>query len=53
MAFMEMRVTLARLVFLFEMARADRVGEDEHGHLALVDHFTSAKNGPNVVFRRR
>lgn len=53
MAFMEMRVTLARLVFLFEMALADRVGEDEQGHLALVDHFTSAKNGPNVVFRHR
>jgi hypothetical protein len=53
MAFMEMRVTLARLVFLFEMALADRVGEDKQGHLALVDHFTSAKNGPNVVFRHR
>ncbi|KAJ5825239.1 Cytochrome P450 [Penicillium riverlandense] len=53
MAFMEMRVTLARLVFLFEMALADRVGEDDQGHLALVDHFTSAKNGPNVAFRRR
>ncbi|KAJ5484281.1 Cytochrome P450 [Penicillium expansum] len=52
MAFMEMRLTLARLVFLFDMSLADRQGEDA-GHLALTDHFTSAKNGPNVVFRRR
>ncbi|CAI7628902.1 unnamed protein product [Penicillium discolor] len=53
MAFMEMRLTLARLVFLFDMSLADRQGEDVGGHLALTDHFTSAKNGPNVVFRRR
>lgn len=52
MAFMEMRLTLARLVFLFDMERADSVGEDANGHFALVDHFTSAKNGPNVAFRR-
>ncbi|KAJ5092603.1 hypothetical protein NUU61_007473 [Penicillium alfredii] len=51
MAFMEMRLTLARLVFLFDMTLADRQGEDARGHLALVDHFTSAKDGPNVVFR--
>ncbi|CAG7943360.1 unnamed protein product [Penicillium salamii] len=51
MAFMEMRLTLARLVFLFDMSLADREGEVA-GHLALTDHFTSAKNGPNVVFRR-
>jgi hypothetical protein len=52
MAFMEMRLTLARLVFLFDMSLADREGEVD-GHLALTDHFTSAKNGPNVVFRRK
>ncbi|KAJ5657408.1 uncharacterized protein N7484_001057 [Penicillium longicatenatum] len=52
MAFMEMRLTLARLVFLFDMTLADRVGEDAGGHLALVDHFTSAKNGPNVEFQK-
>lgn len=51
MAFMEMRLTLARLVFLFDMEHADGTGEDASGHFALVDHFTSAKNGPNVVFR--
>ncbi|KAJ5263235.1 hypothetical protein N7478_010840 [Penicillium angulare] len=52
MAFMEMRLTLARLIFLFDMSLADRVGEDAGGHLALVDHFTSAKNGPNVEFQK-
>lgn len=53
MAFMEMRLTLARLMFLFDVELADRTGEDEHGHFALVDHFTSAKTGPNVIFRKR
>ncbi|KAJ5225369.1 hypothetical protein N7468_006594 [Penicillium chermesinum] len=52
MAFMEMRLTLARLVFLFDMTLADRVGEDAGGHLELIDHFTSAKNGPNVEFKK-
>lgn len=52
MALMEMRLTLARLVFLFELERADAVGEDDRGHFALVDHFTSAKTGPNVTVRR-
>ncbi|KAJ5367951.1 uncharacterized protein N7496_007711 [Penicillium cataractarum] len=52
MAFMEMRLTLARLIFLFDMSLADRQGEDANGHLALVDHFTSAKDGPNVEFQK-
>lgn len=52
MAFMEMRLTLARLMFLFDMSLADRRGEDAGGHLALVDHFTSAKDGPNVEFQK-
>ena len=52
MAFMEMRLTLARLLFLFDMTLADREGEDSGGHLALVDHFTSAKNGPNIEFQK-
>jgi cytochrome P450 len=52
MAFMEMRLTLARLFFLFDMSLADRQGEDAAGHLALVDHFTSAKDGPNVEFSK-
>ena len=53
MAFMEMRLTIARIMFLFDMELADHVGEDEEGHLALVDHFTSAKEGPNVRVWRR
>ncbi|KAA8643456.1 hypothetical protein EYZ11_001410 [Aspergillus tanneri] len=53
MAFMEMRLTIARLMFLFDIEYADRTGEDAGGHLALVDHFTSAKNGPNVLVYRR
>lgn len=52
MAFMEMRLTLARILFLFDMTLADRQGEDAGGHLALVDHFTSAKDGPNIEFQR-
>ncbi|KAJ5887438.1 hypothetical protein N7495_007479 [Penicillium taxi] len=52
MANLEMRLTLARLVFLFDMKLADRQGEDENGHLALVDHFTSAKDGPNVEIKK-
>lgn len=53
MAFMEMRLTIARMVFLFEMELADRMGEDERGHMALVDHFTGSKEGPNVRVWRR
>ncbi|EAU32612.1 conserved hypothetical protein [Aspergillus terreus NIH2624] len=53
MAFMEMRLTIARLMFLYDLEKADGTGEDEEGHLALVDHFTSAKQGPNVIVRRR
>ncbi|PWY83512.1 cytochrome P450 [Aspergillus heteromorphus CBS 117.55] len=49
MAFMEMRLTIARLLFLFDVTLADRRGEDANGHLALVDHFTSSKEGPNVL----
>ncbi|RAK84804.1 cytochrome P450 monooxygenase [Aspergillus costaricaensis CBS 115574] len=53
MALMEMRLTIARLMFLFDMELGDRRGEDEGGHLALVDHFTSAKEGPDVIVRAR
>jgi cytochrome P450 len=53
MALMEMRITLARLVFLLDIELADRTGEDADGHLALTDHFVVAKTGPNVVVRRR
>lgn len=53
MALMEMRLTLARLMFLFDIELADRTGEDAAGHLALTDHFVVSKTGPNVVIRRR
>ncbi|KAL1952630.1 hypothetical protein VTO42DRAFT_4583 [Malbranchea cinnamomea] len=53
MALMEMRLTLARMFYLFDVEFADRTGEDANGHLAMVDHFTSQKDGPNVIFRKR
>lgn len=53
MALMEMRITLSRLVFLFDIELADRTGEDADGFLALTDHFVSAKTGPNVLIRQR
>jgi hypothetical protein len=53
MALMEMRLTLARLIFLFDFESVDNIGEDQEGQLAMVDHFTSQKTGPNVVFKKR
>lgn len=54
MALMEMRLTLARMMFLFDIESAgDGHGEDEKGDLALVDHFTSQKEGPNVIIKKR
>ncbi|KAL4792214.1 cytochrome P450 [Aspergillus venezuelensis] len=53
MALMEMKVTLARLMFLFDFELADNTGEDENGHFKLVDHFVVSKTGPNVVVRKR
>lgn len=53
MALMEMRITLARLLYLFDIELADRTGEDSEGFLALTDHFVSGKTGPNVLIRRR
>jgi cytochrome P450 len=54
MALMEMKLTLARLLFLFEFENVgDGVGEDGDGNLNMVDHFTSQKTGPNVKVRRR
>ncbi|KAI1938779.1 hypothetical protein LOZ57_006325 [Ophidiomyces ophidiicola] len=53
MALMEMRLTLARMLFLFDVELADREGEDAEGHLHMVDHFTSQKNGPNIIIKKR
>lgn len=53
MALMEIRLTLARIVYLFDIEIADSTGEDEHGHYKLVDHFVVSKNGPNIIVRKR
>ncbi|OJJ45800.1 hypothetical protein ASPZODRAFT_133663 [Penicilliopsis zonata CBS 506.65] len=53
MALMEMRLTLARLAFLFDIRLVpDGMGEDETGHFALIDHFVVSKTGPNVVVNK-
>ncbi|KAK2732727.1 hypothetical protein FQN57_002481 [Myotisia sp. PD_48] len=53
MALMEMKLTLARMIFLFDVEIADKTGEDSHGHLAMIDHFTSQKTGPKVLIKKR
>jgi cytochrome P450 len=53
MALMELRLTLARVLYLFDIELADATGEDECGHFKMVDHFVVAKSGPNVIVRRR
>ncbi|KAL4871470.1 hypothetical protein BDV12DRAFT_28966 [Aspergillus spectabilis] len=53
MALMELRLTLARVIYLFDIESADSTGEDENGHFKMVDHFVVSKSGPNVVVRRR
>jgi cytochrome P450 len=53
MALMEMRVTLARVLYLFDFELADSAGEDETGHFKMVDHFVVSKSGPNVIVRKR
>lgn len=66
LAYVEMMTALARLLFLYDLRRAQDVsdpGEGGHegaewgrhraGEFQLVDIFTSMKNGPMVQFRRR
>lgn len=53
MALMELRLTVARMIYLFDIEIADRTGEDSSGHLHMVDHFTSQKTGPNVIIKKR
>ncbi|KAH8695055.1 putative cytochrome P450 monooxygenase [Talaromyces proteolyticus] len=53
MALMEMRITLARIMFLFDIEFADKTGEDADGQFAMIDHFVVAKKGPNVIVRKR
>ncbi|KAL2813391.1 cytochrome P450 [Aspergillus granulosus] len=53
MALMEMRLTLARVLYLFDFELADSAGEDETGHFKMVDHFVVSKSGPKVIVRKR
>lgn len=65
LAYGEMTVTLARVLFLFEVRKAAGVmdpgegrkdlewGRQRDGEFQLVDTFTSMKDGPMVEFRRR
>lgn len=53
MAMMEMRLTLARMLFLFDIEFADKTGEDQNGNISMVDHFTSQKTGPCVIIKKR
>lgn len=65
LAYGEMTVTLARVLFLFEVRKAIGVvdpgegrkdlewGRQREGEFQLVDTFTSMKDGPMVEFRRR
>ena len=64
MAYVELTITLARAVYLFDMrlAPGSHIGEGspdlEYGRhrpmeLQLKDTFTSAKDGPLVEFRAR
>jgi cytochrome P450 len=53
MAILELRLILARIMFLFDLEFADQTGNDGTGHFALVDHFVTSKNGPNIIIRRR
>jgi cytochrome P450 len=65
LAYVEMTITLARVMFLYDVRRAVGVedpgegkkgaewGREKASEFQLVDTFTSLKNGPMVEFRRR
>ncbi|KAK3689303.1 cytochrome P450-like protein [Podospora appendiculata] len=65
LAYVEMTITLARVLFLYDLRRARGVvdpgegrqgaewGRDRVGEFQLVDTFTSLKDGPMVEFRKR
>ncbi|KAJ4289927.1 hypothetical protein N0V88_006724 [Collariella sp. IMI 366227] len=57
LAYVEMSITIARVLFMYDVRRAagvvDPVGEEKVGEFQMVDIFTSLKNGPMVEFRRR
>jgi cytochrome P450 len=65
LAYVEMSITLARVLFLYDLRKAVGVvdpgegkegaewGRHRVGEFQLIDTFTSMKNGPMVEFRRR
>ncbi|KAK3385963.1 cytochrome P450 [Podospora didyma] len=67
LAYVEMMVTLARVLFLFDLRRAQGLvgdvgeggkpgaewGRHRHDEFQLKDTFTSTKDGPMIEFRRR
>jgi cytochrome P450 len=65
LAYLEMGVTLARVLFLYDVRKAVGVadpgegqagaelGREKVGEFQLMDTFTSLKDGPMVEFRRR
>ncbi|KAF3289475.1 hypothetical protein TWF970_003251 [Orbilia oligospora] len=58
LALMEMKITLARLVWEFEVSipeeqRLRKVGEDVEGGWEMDDHFVGTKKGPVVQLKRR
>ncbi|KAL2130086.1 hypothetical protein VTI74DRAFT_6924 [Chaetomium olivicolor] len=65
LAYVEMSLTLARVLFMYDVRKAVGVadpaegkpgaewGRERVGEFQLVDIFTSLKNGPMVEFRRR
>ncbi|KAK1760308.1 Isotrichodermin C-15 hydroxylase [Echria macrotheca] len=65
LAYIEMTITLARILFLYDVRRAQGVEDPGEGKVGaewgrhrpsefqLVDTFTSLKSGPMVEFRRR
>jgi cytochrome P450 len=53
MALMELKLTIARTLFLYDLEKVGQRGEDENGHFAMVDHFTSQKEGPLVNVTKR
>ena len=65
LAYIEMTITLARVLYLYDVRRAQGVTDPSEGQsgaewgrhrpseFQLVDTFTSLKNGPMVEFRKR
>jgi cytochrome P450 len=65
LAYIEMTITLARLLFLYDVRRAQGIvdpgegklgaefGRHRPGEFQLVDTFTSLKSGPMIELRRR